>query len=98
MSLFNSREINSLILENKELQEQTIRLARAKNELEVKLFNAYGWEMMEKLTSELELTPFQRSKLGLVFFIERARLVGVPEDKILHNIEEIEAFFTEGES
>jgi hypothetical protein len=95
--IIRTRDLEGLENEVKELRNETVQLTQRRNELELKLFNLYAGELEEKL-AELNLTSQQITKLRFICSIERARLVGVPEDKILHNKSEIDKFFTAGES
>ena len=94
LTLIKSGELNELKQEVEKLREENVKLFRDKCDLEVQIFKHYGVELEKKLTDELELSSQQISKLRLLCSIERARLVGVPEDRILHNIDEIDKFFT----
>lgn len=98
MVLFESHKVKMLRNEIEELREENLQLLREKCELDLKLFNTYGREIEEKIADELELSPLQKSKLAFIFSIEHARLSGVPEDKILHDKDEVDAFFTARES
>lgn len=98
LQIISSRELNELNNEVEELREETLRLMQERNTFELKLHRLYGVELEEKLTNELGLTSYQRAKLRLLCSVELARLVGVPEDKILHDLDEITEFFTVGES
>lgn len=98
MALFVSRELKRLRDENEHLFDENVRLTQQKCTLEAKLFEMYGRETIDEITDNLDLSPLQRSKLAFLFYIERARLAGVPEDKILHDHDEINKFFMSGES
>lgn len=98
MGLFDSRELKRLEHENKKLREETVQLTMDKCALDLKLFHVYGEEMVKKLSDELELTQAQTAKLRFIFSIEHCRICGVPEDKIIHNAEELEQFFMTGET
>ena len=98
MALFESRETKELRIENKVLREEAHKLYREKIELKRKYYNTVAGELEQKNADDLDLTPTQRSKLGLIFSIERCRAIGVPEDRIIHNIEEADKFFTSEES
>ena len=98
LKLIKDSELKELENEVMELREENLKLLREKCNLEVQLFELYGVELEKKLADELELSSQQISKLKLLCSIERARLAGVPEDRILHNIDEITKYFTSGES
>lgn len=98
MSLFESRKFKSLKRVNDKVIRENIDLERQVREIKWKLFKAYGREQEMKLADELDLSDVQRAKLAFLFSIEYARLMGVPEKTILHNKEEIDKFFTPGES
>ena len=98
LKLIKESELKELENEVLRLHDENLKLFKEKCNLEVQLFTIYGAELEKKLTDELELSSNQISKLKLLFSIERARLAGVHEDKILHNIDEITEFFTSGES
>ena len=98
LTIIAKRELECLHKELEELREENVQLTKNNCELEVKLFNTFGRELEQKLVDELELNSFQVAKLRLMFYIERCRLVGVPEEKILKNLDEINEYFTAGES
>lgn len=98
MGLFDSRELRRLEHENKKLREDTVQLTLDKCALDLKLFHTYGEEMVKKLSDELGLTQAQTAKLRFIFSIEHCRVCGVPEDKIIHNAEELERVFVAGEA
>ena len=98
LKLIKSSDWIELEHEVEELREETMRLAIDKCALELQLFKLYSGGLEKKLSDELELTSQQRSKLGLLCSIEIARLSGVPEDRILHNLEETNDYFTSEES
>lgn len=90
--------IKQLEKEVEELRNENLYLFKENLALERKLFDLFTRELTEKLESELELTSRQRAKLELWCSIENARLAGVPEDKILHNLDEVNEFFSPRES
>jgi hypothetical protein len=98
MAFIRKSELTSLENEVRELRNETVRLTKQKCELDLKLFRTYGRELQEEIADRLNLTATQRSELALIFSVEHARIMGVPEEKILHNLEEVEKFFTAGES
>jgi hypothetical protein len=98
MALFESRELKVLRKEHIALMGYVTKLRREIMTLENKLYNVYGREQEEHLAKELELTPLQKARLGVIFSAERAIACGVPEDKVLKTKEEIDKFFTVGES
>ena len=95
MALFKSREFKELEAEVEELREENVRLTLKNCELDLKLFEVYGRELADKISDELSLSAEQRSHLQLVFTVERMRLAGIPEDKIIHDLDEATKFFTE---
>ena len=98
--MFNTykKQIEHLENEVNELRSKNLELLKEKLALENKLFNLYARELDKKLIDELDLSSLQRAKLALWCSIEKARLIGVSEDKILHNLEEIDEFFSPRES
>lgn len=90
--------VRSLRAEVEELQKENLRLFEENLALERRIFNLFGGELEEMLSDELDLSPCQRAKLGLLCSIENARNAGVPEDKILHNLDEVDEFFSSRES
>ena len=98
MAFIRNSELRQMEREIEELREETVQLTKEKCALHLKLFNTYGREMLDEISSRLNLSPVQRSELALIFSVEHARLAGVPEDKIIHNLDEAEQFFTCGES
>ena len=98
MSLFESKKMKSLRRLNDKVMRENFDLERQIREVKWKLFKAYGREQEIKLADELDLSEFQRAKLAFLFSIEYARLMGAPEETILHNKEEIDKFFESGES
>ena len=98
MAFIRNSELNRMENEKYELRKEILQLTKKNCELDLKLFNTYGGELVEEISDRLSLTPVQRSELALIFSVEHARLAGVPEDKIIHNLEEAEQFFTCGES
>lgn len=98
MAFIRKSELISLENEVRELRDETLRLTKQKCELDLKLFRTYGRELQEEITNRLSLTATQRSELALIFSVEHARIMGVPEEKIIHNLEEADEFFTGGES
>ena len=98
MKLFKSHHIEVLENNNERLLKENLELVQQKCKLETQIFNVYGKELCEEIADILELSSKQKAKLSLIFSVERARLAGVPEDKILHNIEEVDAFFMSEES
>lgn len=98
MSLFESKKMKSLRRLNDKIMRENFDLERQIREAKWKLFKAYGREQEIKLADELDLSEFQRAKLAFLFSIEYARLMGAPEETILHNKEEIDKFFESGES
>lgn len=99
MALFETRKdrrIKWLEHENKELSKETLDLTQQICNLRTEVY-AKGVELEEKICSECDLSPVQIAKVKLLFSIERARLAGVPEDRICHNIDEITTFFAAGE-
>ena len=97
MVLFESRELKELRRENDILRKKNSELHEKVCKQDVELFNVYGLEAMNELTDRLNLSSAQESELHLLFSIKRARIIGVPENEILHNLEEIEKFFTSEE-
>lgn len=95
--MFESRELKELRRENDILRKKNSELHEKVCKQDVELFNVYGLEAMNELTERLNLSSAQESELHLLFSIKRARLCGVPENEILHNLEEIEKFFTSEE-
>ena len=98
MSIFEARKLRKenleLLNENISRREEIIHLFKLSLDTERKLYNVFqGKEFKETIVKELELTPLQEAKLDFIFSIEAARLAGVSEDKILHNKEEMDAFF-----
>lgn len=98
MAFIRKSELASLENEVRELRDETVRLTKQKCELDLKLFRTYGRELQEEIAARLNLTAVQRSELALIFCVEHARIMGVPEEKLIHNLEEAEKFFTGGES
>lgn len=98
MALFESRELKELRTENMVLREEAHKLYREKIELERKYYNTVAGELEKKIADTLDLTPAQKSKLGLIFSIERCRAIGVPEDRIVHSAEEFEKIGVSEES
>lgn len=98
LTIIAKRELEGLLKKIDELREENVQLTKKNCELEVKLFNTFGRELEQKLADELELNSFQVAKIRLMFSIERCRLVGVSEEKILKNLDEINEYFTAGES
>lgn len=95
--MWKNKIIKDLEKEIEECRNENLKLFEEKLALERKLFNLYMGELTEKLESELELSPRQKVKLELLCSVECARLLGVSEDKILHNIDEINEFFSQRE-
>ena len=89
--------LEALENEVKELREENVQLHKQKCEAESIIFTKLV-ELGTKITDELELTPVQAAKVSLILSIEYARLNGVPEDKIIHNREELDKFFMSEES
>lgn len=98
MAFIRKSELTSLENEVRKLGDETVKLTKQKCELDLKLFRTYGRELQEEIADRLKLTATQRSELALIFSIEHARIMGVPEEKIIHNLEEADKFFTGGES
>lgn len=97
MNIFKT---NNKALQNEieRLREENLELVREKCALTIQLTRCYRRELLEKISDELELSSLQKSKLGLIFSIEHCRMLGVPEDQILHGIDEIDKFFASEES
>ena len=98
MALFESRELKELRLENKVLRAEVSRLNREMAAIKNKYYDAVGRESEKRIADDLELTSSQKSKLGVIFSVERCRVAGVPEERIIHNMKEAEKFFTPEES
>lgn len=98
MSLFKSKEKEKLQEEIEKLHEEKLDLVREKCALQITLTRCYRRELVDKIADELNLTDLQKSKLAFIFSIEHCRLAGVPDDQILHSMEEIDKFFTSEES
>lgn len=100
MALFESRKLKQLVKQlyerNYKLLEENIKLVNQMSSLRANVSRT-GWELEKKICDECGLSPEQIAHVKFLFSIERARFEGVPEDKILHNINEIKSFFT-GES
>lgn len=96
MALFKSSKMEGLERANERMLRQIHQLIDEKCELDLKLFRAYSGELVNEITEKLELSDLQKSKLAFIFSIEHARIMGVPEYKILHDKSEIDAFFTGG--
>ena len=92
--LFKNKTLELLEKENAELREENLELIRKKHETELKLFKLFGREWIEEVNQRLELTELQRAKFEIICSVEHARLAGVPEDRILKDIKEVEEFFT----
>ena len=98
MAFIRKSELSRLENEVGKLRDETVQLTKQKCELDLKLFRTYGRELQEEIADRLNLTAVQRSELALIFSVEHARIVGVPDEKLIHNLEEAEKFFTGGES
>jgi hypothetical protein len=102
MALFESRKVKRLNEMNNKLQERNYKLLEENINLVNQMsslranVSRTGWELEKKICDECGLSPEQIAKVKFLFSIERARFNGVPEDKILHSIDEINAFFTGG--
>ena len=97
MSLFGTRKIRELEEENLRLLRETTDLHIQINKLKSQRFQR-AIELEKELTEKLNLNSDQESMLKFIFSIERAQAMDVPEEKILHNYEEIIKFFTSEES
>lgn len=98
MAWINSNELRWLKQKNEILYDENVQLMEQKSALDLKLFHTYGGEMIEKISKELNLTDVQTAKLRFIFSIEHCRICGVPEDRIVHNREELERVFMVGEA
>lgn len=98
MAWINSSRLRWLEQKNEILYDENVQLMEQKGALDLKLFHAYGGEMIEKISKELNLTDVQTAKLRFIFSIEHCRICGVPEDRIVHNREELEKVFMVGEA
>ncbi len=68
----------------KSLEEEVIRLAKEKQELESKVLSLFAFEgeFENYIVDKLKLDNLQASKLKLIFSEQKCRLYGVPEDTI----------------
>ena len=97
--MFNFRAKEERLQEEIErLREENFDLVREQSALKILLTRCYRRELVEKIADELNLSDLQKSKLGFIFSVEHCRLAGVPEDQILHSMEEIDKFFSSEES
>ena len=68
----------------KYLEEEVIRLAKEKHELESKVLELFAFEgeFENYIIDKLKLDNLQESKLKLIFSEQKCRLYGLPEDMI----------------
>lgn len=97
MSLFGACKIRELEDENLRLRRENTELQIRISELEHQRFMR-AVELEKELIERMNLAVDQEAILKFIFSIERARAIGVPEDEILHNHEEITKYFTSEES
>ena len=99
MALFNSQKdqkIKRLEHENEELQKEVLDWMEQKYAVEHE-YAVKVARLEKKICTECGLSPEQIAHVRFIFSIEWARINGVPEDRILHSIDEINTFFA-GES
>lgn len=97
MALFGSKKLRKLEAEN-------TRLKLAFNQIEDEIGHLKhqrfirAIELEKEIIDKLKLSDSQVTELKFIFMIERAKALGVPEDKLLLTDEDIENFFMPKES
>lgn len=97
MTLFGTKKIRELEDENLRLRRENTDLQIRITELEHQRFMR-AVELEKELIERMHLAVDQEVILRFIFSVERARAIGVPENEILHNHEEITEYFTSEES
>ena len=97
MALFKSKKLRELEDENTNLFIKNCQLETEIIELRHQRI-VRAFELEKEIIDKLELSDSQVSELKFIFMLERARLIGVPEEEMLHTHEEITNFFMSKES